>query len=56
MLNLASVRELNGRITDKIPDLSVKRFRANIIGMFPFFVCFFFFFLPPVSFSDIGDH
>ncbi|KAH8150277.1 uncharacterized protein LAJ45_05488 [Morchella importuna] len=31
MLNLASVRELNSKITDKIPDLSVKRFRANIV-------------------------
>lgn len=32
LLNLASVRELNGRIKDKIPELSVNRFRANIIG------------------------
>lgn len=48
MLNLASVRELNSKITDKIPDLSVKRFRANIVGMFPFFL-FFFFFPPPSS-------
>ncbi|PWW76074.1 hypothetical protein C7212DRAFT_295765 [Tuber magnatum] len=31
MLNLTSVRELNSRITDKIPRLDIVRFRANII-------------------------
>ncbi|CUS09132.1 unnamed protein product [Tuber aestivum] len=31
MLNLTSVRELNSRITDKIPKLDIVRFRANII-------------------------
>ncbi|KAG0644692.1 hypothetical protein HOY80DRAFT_1107086 [Tuber brumale] len=38
MLNLASVRELNSRITDSIPRLDVVRFRANIIlsGPSPF--------------------
>ncbi|CAZ80479.1 unnamed protein product [Tuber melanosporum] len=38
MLNLASVRELNSRITDSIPRLDILRFRANIIlsGPSPF--------------------
>lgn len=39
MLNLASVRELNSRITDKIPKLDIVRFRANIIRMIPASLC-----------------
>jgi len=39
MLNLASVRELNSRITDKIPKLDILRFRANIIRMTPASLC-----------------
>jgi uncharacterized protein YcbX len=31
ILNLASVRDLNEKISDQLPHLSVKRFRANII-------------------------
>jgi uncharacterized protein YcbX len=34
LLNLASVRDLNIRISDLIRDLSVIRFRANIIGFY----------------------
>lgn len=39
MLNLASVRELNSRIIDKIPKLDIVRFRANIIRMTPASLC-----------------
>lgn len=33
MMNLASVRDVNSRIKDKISDLSAARFRANIISL-----------------------